>query len=35
MLLIAAAVVRHLTGDRQPYRRPASIPDLDPTLLGL
>lgn len=35
MLLIAAAVVRHLTGDRQPYRRPASLPDLDPTLLGL
>ena len=35
MLLIAAAVVRHLTGDRNPYRRPASIPELDPTLLGL
>ncbi len=33
-LLIAAAVVRHLTGDRNPYRRPASVQDLDPTLLN-
>ncbi len=33
-LLIAAAVVRHLTGNRNPYRRPASVQDLDPTLLN-
>ena len=32
-LLIAAAVVRHLTGNRHPYRRPASVQDLEPTLL--
>lgn len=34
-LLIAAAVVRHLTGDRNPYRRPASVQDLEPTLLEM
>ena len=32
-LLIAAAVARHLTGDRNPYCRPSSVHDLDATAL--
>ncbi len=32
-LLIAAAVLRHAAGDRKPFRRPASVQDLEPTLL--
>ncbi len=35
MLLIAAAVLRHVTGDRHPYRRPASVQDLEPTMLEM
>ncbi len=34
-VLIAAAAVRHLTGDRNPYRRPASVQDLEPTMLEM
>ena len=34
-VLILLAVARHALGDRQPYRRPASIRDLDPTLLEM
>jgi len=34
-VLIALAVMRHLLGDRKPYRRPASVQDLEPTLLEM
>ncbi len=33
-IIIVLAVLRHLTGDKQPYRRPASLPDADLTQLA-
>ena len=33
--IVLLAVLRHMSGDRQPYRRPASLPDADLTRLEL
>ncbi len=34
-VIVLLAVLRHLTGNRQPYRRPATLPDFDPTALEI